>query len=784
MGKGKRNRERTLQDRLASPAAKNLKNKKKSGMPSWLTSAIAILVVVVILLPLIISAIQESGFFERRRILIESQSGEFDVNQQMATFIAWEALYESGLQYYQFVQYGIYQDTTGITSLSANEYAKRIASSSIESNLRDCIDNVVDVLKQYVAVCDLAHKEGMKLTEEDMAQVDEVVTWLDDMRTSEGFSSLDKFLNYYVGTGIKEKDVRAATELVVLHNKYVSEKQLDLDSKITLENLIDYRIENPMSFYKIDYLTYAVKDKDLSEKLKACKTPEEFSNLVIDIIFDENYQTLYNQYTLLDEVTTIFEDQFDGIADDNNGTALSDAWVALGVNASKDYSKEDETLDEDLKDWLFDAKREQFDSDVVTAEDGIYLVSFYSEKAGGTTVQARAKFYEFRKGEEIKEELRDVLKKEFKDEDVTYDYKTAVEKAEAIKEALSKKDAEIDKLLKEYAAISVTGVVSDTTDVPSAIRKDVLSDAIKTGDIRIVKDGDVRYVVYVRNINTKQEAETIDESTEDSENTEEEETPITADIDYVKCTTDLFCLLRDDLQKILDDDYSSSNSATFEEEPKDDYKKFLFALTEDDGIVSARKHGDTTVIEKTDEAKKETTYTAYMAIQNTKYDEKGEMLYYNKDPLVNGGYLLFEKEDAAKAALEKLTGKTGEELSEAFAELTSDVSSNKIAVSETNSRADIDKISEDMGEWMFDAARKDGDLKIIEKKGSGDKIEGYYLVYYVDAIETWETSARSLLLSEQVQDWLDEISEPYTVNEKVLKKIGEPSPSTEEETAA
>ena len=95
MGKGRRNRERNLQDRLTSPVAKNLKNKKKSGTPSWLPSAIAILVVVVILLPLIISGVQESGFFPRHRILIESQTGDFDVNQQMATFIAWESRREA-----------------------------------------------------------------------------------------------------------------------------------------------------------------------------------------------------------------------------------------------------------------------------------------------------------------------------------------------------------------------------------------------------------------------------------------------------------------------------------------------------------------------------------------------------------------------------------------------------------------------------------------------------------------------------------------------------------------
>ena len=285
MGKGRRNRERNLQDRLTSPVAKNLKNKKNSGMPSWLPSVIAVLVVVVILLPLIISGIQDSGFFPRHRTLIESQTGKFDVNQQMATFIAWESLYESGLQYYQYMQYKIIEDTAGITSYyTADQYAMNVAYAGIQNNLRDSVDGVVDLLKQYVAVCDLAHKEGMSLDEEDMKDVEGVVTWLNEMRAGTAFTSMDKFLNYTIGTGIKEKDVRAATEMVILYNKYVEQKNLELDGKITLENLTNYREENPESFYKIDYLTYALQDKELSEQLKACKTPLEFNNLVIKIL--------------------------------------------------------------------------------------------------------------------------------------------------------------------------------------------------------------------------------------------------------------------------------------------------------------------------------------------------------------------------------------------------------------------------------------------------------------------------------------------------------------------
>ena len=792
MGKGRRNRERNAQNALENAGAKNLKNKKKKGMPSWLTSLIAILVVVVILLPLIISAVQESGFFARRRILIESQTGEFDVNQQMATFIAWESLYESGLQYYQYMQYGIIQDTSGITSYySADQYAMNMAYAGVQENLRDSVDGVVELLKQYVAVCDLAHKEGMTLTEEDMAQVDEVVNWLNEMRTGTAFTSLDKFLGYTVGTGVKEKDVRAATEMVILYNKYAQQKELELDGKITLDNLINYREENPESFYKMDYLTYAVKDKELSEQLKACKTPLDFTNLVIKIFFDDNYKALYNQHTKVAEVSDILTAKLTGKTDkdDGTGTALSDAWKELGVETTTEYSKDDKELNSDLHDWLFSTKRKQYESGTAITEDGIYLISYYSEKAAQDTALARYKYYEFSDGashegdDQFKATLLKVLtaNNNGSDEKVTHDYKSASTKANDLFDALKKEGADVEKLLKDYAATEVTGVTEDTTTVPAAIRKNVFADGVKASAPLLVVEKDVYYVVYVRTLNKPVDNET---ATADAE---AEAKKATADIAYVETKTDLFCTLLDELDEKLDEAYSyeASTAAFKKENGEGTYQEFLFELKDGDGLVSARKNGDTIVIEKTTEdattKEKTTTYNVYMAVANTDYKTEGEMLYIDKDRIVNGGYLLFEKEDAAKEAMNKLSGKTGDALVDAFGELTSDVSSNKVSFKENNKRADIDKVNEDMGKWLFDATRKDGDLTIVEKKNDKDEVEGYYLVAYVDFVENWETSARSSLLTQQMQDWIKELTAPYTVNEKVLNKLGKPASETAEE---
>ena len=795
MGKGRRNRERSLQDRLANPAAKNLKTKKKSGMPSWLTSVIAVLVVVVILLPLIISAIQESGFFPRHRILIESNSGEFDINQQMATFIAWESLYESGLTYYQYMQYGIIQDTSGITSFyTADQYAMDMAYAGTHNSLRDSVDGVVDLLKQYVAVCDLAHKEGVTLTDEEKTQIDEVVNWLNQMRANTAFTSLDKFLGYYVGTGIKEKDVRAATELVILYNKYVQQKQLALDEKITLEDLNKYREENPEAFYKIDYLTYALKDKDLSEQLKACKTPLEFNNLVVKIFFDENYKTLYNQNTLLVEVTDVLKNTLGDKTDanDGSGTALSDAWATLGVTATTEYSKDNEKLDEALKDWLFSTKRKQFESDVVVAENGIYLLSFYSKEAGKDTALVREKFYEFKDGashegdDKFMETLLKVLtaNNNGTDEKVEYTYKTASEKANELRDALKATGADVEKLLKDAAATEVKAVTTDTIEVPASIRKNVFSteSAVKAGDTLLVVDNNNYYVVYVRAL-TKPEASTAD--------AESDAPKATADIAYVKTSTDLFCTLLDTLDEELNENFRSEpyTASFLKETTEGSYQEFLFELKEGDGWVSARKNGDTIVIETTKEdattKEKTTTYTVYMAVENTDYNKDGEMLYIQKDRIVNGGYLQFGKELMAMEAMEQLKDKTGDELIKAFAALTSDDSTNTVKASTSYERANVDIVNKDLSEWLFDEARKDGDVKIIEKKNSKGDVDGYYLAYYVDHEIKWEKNARSSLLSAQLKEWIEELAAPYTVNEKVLNKIGKPTPvETEAETAA
>ncbi len=780
MGKGKRNRERHLQNTLSGHAGK-VKQANKSPVPKWLPSVIALAVVIAIMIPLVINAITGSGIIGRSRILIESETGKFDINQQMATFIAWEYLYESGLQYYQYYQYGLIQDSTGMFQYfsSADDYALTMAQSAIQNTLRDSIDDVAEMLKQYVAVCDLAHKEGYKLNEEDEEDVEEVITWLENMADQLGYSSLNGFFKVVIAEGLKKRDVEKISEMVVLYNKYVADKQLALDSLITLNDLTKYRDENPDSFYKVDYLTYATQNKDHSDKLAAAKTELEFKTAVAEIYFADNYKTIYNQYTTQKDAEMVLKLIKPLVDKDNDeDKALTNKLNSLSFDEVKTFKSNDETLDEDLAAYLFE-KAKKYTSDSVATENGIYLVAPMSDitstTEGKTTVKSvdvRLKFYPFVEGEEHEDDkdFKANLLKLFTEDntDVEDDkktetkYQTASEKVAALITALNATDADTAKIFDDNTFIKNVEINADTikTDsLPQAIIDKVRADSAEAGKAFSVTDKDdsnKEYVVFINSI-----------------------TDDVRVVTYLAPETDLFCSIRTDLQTGLDKVFTGVKTQAYKKDAAENsFEAWLCEVTE--GFTSARKDGETKVIDTTkDEV---TTYNVYMSLIN---EDNGpdNVLYMDKTTVVKGGYLQFSDLEAANAALANLNSSmTGNELLEALSVIQSD----KVVGSPSNSSAykeeSLKNINEDLAKWFFDNGRTQNEFTVISAKDEDDE-DIYYIVVYIENTEAWNRSARNSLLNQQLTDWINALTAPYVINTKKLDKIGTAS-TTAATTAA
>ena len=193
MGKGSRNRALHTQDSIAKPY--KAQAKKKAQAPQWLLPLFIIVILAAVVFVAIFSAVSDSGVFPRNRVLIKSQSGKYDVTQQTATFVAWQSLYTFYSYYYEYLSQS---DSSTASSSIPEGYTKEtypvaLAQYGIENSARDCVEDVLDDLLNYVAVCDKAYAEGMTLTEEDQAEVEKEIALLKNLQEKTNLSTFNIF---------------------------------------------------------------------------------------------------------------------------------------------------------------------------------------------------------------------------------------------------------------------------------------------------------------------------------------------------------------------------------------------------------------------------------------------------------------------------------------------------------------------------------------------------------------------------------------------------------------
>ena len=759
MGKGSRNRQLHQQEKIDHPE----KYKKKRQAPKWLSPLIGIVLVVAIVVGAVAGIISSNGIIQRNRIILESQSGKFDVNQNMATFIAWQSLYYNASMYWTYCSYGLIEDTYGITkSYTVDQYALTVAQSSLDTELRNSIDNVLESIKLYVAVCDAAYAAGVELKDEDMTSVTEAIAELEKMRGEYGYSSLRAFLKTTMGKGMKEKDIRDALEITALYNKYCTLKQVEFEKAVTLADVEAFRDKNPQDYYKTDYLTFATENEEFAKSLVALTDPETFKSAILSDHFDNNYKTAYNKYTTQVSATEALN-SIKGKTNNNSGTALTEALEKIGA-VEKTYNKDDEE-NEDLEKWLFATARKQYETAMVTSENVIYVVAFLSETANESSVKASVAKFDFVEGNthgsgealdtNFKNNIKTYLTESKKDEPSypEVSYKKADDQAKDFETLLKAEGADKNKLLEDADAKTVTGVTSSTVSsvLPEAVRDEATKNGVKEGDILVVNKDDVSYVIFIKGGSPKK-----------------------VDVTYATFNGDVYYQIINDLTTSLNKVYPTDKTANYKSDAKEDtYEAWLSELSDKNTLTSARKEGEAKYFktEPTDKEKedgKKTTYDVYMVINTP--------MYLDKETVVNGGYVLFSDKNFAEAAnnaLQTLANKTNAELTNALQALNSSAT-----VSSTIKESSVTDTK--LKEWLFSDARVANESAVVPNTSGS----GAYVAVFVEDGEAWYSTAKSNYVNEQLQGWMDGLAAQYTPNEKALNRIGEPSTETNATTTA
>lgn len=393
MGKGSRNRI----NREVEPKKKAQKNTRKYRKPlsGTVKGIIAAAVCLVVVVAIVFGSLVSNGTFKRNNILVKSQTGKYDIDQQMATYMVWDALYYTAYYQWNYLSETI-QEQTGITSQS--QYCLYYAMSGVQDTLKSSINNYASTLKEYVAVCDIADSLGFTLTKEEKKTAkDEAESQISYMATMNSLNT-QGFLNYFIGNQVKMKDIQAVAEMQALYSKVVENKQEQVEASVTEEILNKYRDANPESFYSTDYLTFSTQDTAVKEALLAVNSVNAFKAVLVRDTFENgenNYKLIFNKYatTLSDDANAVLT----AIEKKENVDALNTALTEQGMTATE-YSKSDESLNSTLSSWMFDSARKQLDTATVATADAYYVVALTSAPADGK-VNAAVKVFTLESGD-------------------------------------------------------------------------------------------------------------------------------------------------------------------------------------------------------------------------------------------------------------------------------------------------------------------------------------------------------------------------------------------------
>ena len=148
------------------------------------------------------------------------------------SYTAAEVNYNYANQYYNFAsQYGDYASIFGLNTQQGISGLRAQECAMMENGTwRDYfIDSAVAAMTQNEALTDYAAENGIELTDEEKAEVDSEYDSLVPVAEAYGYSSVEKFLNAYYGTGVSEEVAKEQAYAQALASKAAQSYQDALD---------------------------------------------------------------------------------------------------------------------------------------------------------------------------------------------------------------------------------------------------------------------------------------------------------------------------------------------------------------------------------------------------------------------------------------------------------------------------------------------------------------------------------------------------------------------------
>lgn len=489
------------------------KNKKQVVWPVWAKRALCIALLVAVLAGIIVAAIISSGTVLRNRIIVESKSGKFDVNQQMATFILWQAMYQQGYnewinEYYTYLYSGSSSTSTSIdfkTYTSPDTYALTVASYYTKEALNSGLYSIKDYLIELVAGADAAVAQGMKYESHDKEDAKGVVTWMKNIYVDLGYYAsgiaFKNFLSEYVGDSFTSSDIEDAARVMIMYSKYSDYKSFELQGAPSSDNLQDYILKNPTGYFSTEYFSFTGASEDMIRDFFT----EEFMN-------DRFESTLAKHYANIDRlaIADLKDDALNAELEEH-GLNNAQKYTKTTTDGEATYSPE---LDKAIGEYIFSTSNKAGTFAAISGDKCAYLI-YFKENSTATEAtvafkkydydQARVKLESAMAGTEAAsiDTIKALLVSCIKEGENTTDFMTDNDKASKLYEELKKDIANVGDEIK-YADITKG---AENTNVPEAIVNAIYPEKEDStpynGWIFVINDPNESYVVKVTNVDTE-----------------------------------------------------------------------------------------------------------------------------------------------------------------------------------------------------------------------------------------------------------------------------------------
>jgi len=243
MGKGNRTNNQKIDQKKQAMSAAQAKYRRNNII------AIVCTVLVVALLGSLVtySKLTTSGFFMRRTTAASTEN--FTVDQAMATYMFYQD-YQTNSYIYQYY-YGV-DNTQSLKTQACSLMAGGTWFDFFISSLKPTISTML-------AFCEEAQARGITLQQEDYDHIDEQIDSLKEAAKEAGYNT-SYYIQLVFGSGVKEKDVRAAMEMSLLYSRCAD--AIVEGYNYTAEDYKAYLEANRDDFVKVDYATMRMTTSD------------------------------------------------------------------------------------------------------------------------------------------------------------------------------------------------------------------------------------------------------------------------------------------------------------------------------------------------------------------------------------------------------------------------------------------------------------------------------------------------------------------------------------------